>query len=79
DKRQKTPYPWEQAAGANVCQRARKYGLIIRPIGDVVIFMPPLASTVEEIEEMLSIIERSIREITQDGWEESSSLQPTDL
>ncbi|SMC79997.1 adenosylmethionine--8-amino-7-oxononanoate transaminase [Sporomusa malonica] len=79
DKSRKVPYPWEQAAGASVCQQARKYGLIIRPIGDVVIFMPPLASTVEEIEEMLNIIERSIREITQEGLVDNGSLQPTDL
>ncbi len=79
DKSRKVPYPWEQAAGASVCMQARRYGLIIRPIGDIVIFMPPLASTVKEIEEMLSIIERSIREITETGCADSSNLQPTDL
>lgn len=79
DKGRKSPYPWELAAGARVCQQAREYGLIIRPVGDVVIFMPPLASTVEEIEEMLNIIERSIREITQEGLTDNGSFQPTDL
>lgn len=79
EKAGKVAYPWEQAAGARVCAQARRYGLIIRPIGDVVIFMPPLASTVEEIEEMLSIIERSIIEVTEVGCANSSSLQPTDL
>ncbi|HWR43053.1 adenosylmethionine--8-amino-7-oxononanoate transaminase [Sporomusa sp.] len=78
DKSRKLPYPWEQAAGASVCLQARKYGLIIRPIGDVVIFMPPLASTVDEINTMLDIIKRSIREITAEGWA-GAGLQPTDL
>ncbi len=78
DKSNKVPYPWEQAAGASVCRQARKYGLIIRPIGDVVVFMPPLASTVAELNTMLDIINRSIKEVTAAGWGDSD-LQPTDL
>lgn len=58
------PYRWEAATGAAVCRKARQYGLIIRPLGDVVVFMPPLASTVEEIETMLGIICRCIEEVT---------------
>lgn len=64
DRNAKTPYPWEQAVGGHVCQKAREYGLFIRPLGNVVVFMPPLASTVAEIEEMLSIIYRCIDEVT---------------
>ncbi|MDF2875379.1 MAG: bioK [Sporomusa sp.] len=78
DKSRKIPYPWELAAGAGVCLQARKYGLIIRPIGDVVIFMPPLSSTVTEIKTMLDIIKRSINEVTAAGWS-GGGLQPTDL
>jgi len=43
---------------------AREYGLIIRPLGDVIVFMPPLASTANEIEVMLDIIYRCVQEIT---------------
>lgn len=64
DRKTKTPYPWEQAIGAQVCRKAREYGLIIRPLGSVVVFMPPLASTVAEIEIMLDIIYRCIDEVT---------------
>ncbi|WP_371380987.1 adenosylmethionine--8-amino-7-oxononanoate transaminase [Sporomusa aerivorans] len=79
DKARKIPFPWEQAAGSRVCLTARQYGLIIRPIGDVIIFMPPLASTVDEIIEMLAIIERSVRESLEADSIASNSLQPTDL
>nr|WP_246105505.1 adenosylmethionine--8-amino-7-oxononanoate transaminase [Sporomusa termitida] len=78
DKSKKVPYSWEQAAGASVCRQARKYGLIIRPIGDVVVFMPPLASTVAEINTMLAIIKRSVTEVTAADWADDG-LQPTDL
>ncbi|MEN6565005.1 MAG: adenosylmethionine--8-amino-7-oxononanoate transaminase [Veillonellales bacterium] len=64
NKEAKKPYPWKDSMGIQVCNKARDYGLLIRPVGDVVVFMPPLASTVEEIEIMLSIIGRCIREVT---------------
>ena len=44
------PYPFEQAMGARVCRRARAMGLITRPLGSVIVFLPPLASTVSDLE-----------------------------
>lgn len=62
DRAQNIPYPPEAQLGVKVCRKARDYGLIIRPLGDVVVFMPPLAATVAEIEDMLGIIYRAIEE-----------------
>jgi adenosylmethionine---8-amino-7-oxononanoate aminotransferase len=67
DKAGKIPYPWDQTTGAKVCMKARQYGLFIRPVGDVVVFMPPLASTVEEINHMLDIIHCAIDKVTNQG------------
>jgi adenosylmethionine-8-amino-7-oxononanoate aminotransferase len=61
----KTPFSREMAVGARVCKKARKHGLMIRPLGSVVVFMPPLISTVREIEHMLTIIYLSIEEVTE--------------
>jgi len=58
-------FSWDMAIGAKVCKKTREYGLIIRPIGSVVVFMPPLSSTVAEIEHMLDIIYKSIQEVTE--------------
>ncbi len=63
DKLVRTPFPPELLIGHRVSMLAREYGLIIRPLGDVVVFMPPLASTKADIEEMLDIIYRCIQEI----------------
>ena len=65
DPEKKIPFSWNMAMGAKVCKKTREYGLIIRPIGSVVVFMPPLSSTVAEIEHMLSIIYQSIQEVTE--------------
>jgi adenosylmethionine-8-amino-7-oxononanoate aminotransferase len=61
----KTPFLWELAVGAKVCKKAREHGLMIRPIGSVVVFMPPLISTTAEIQHMLDIIYVSIKEVTE--------------
>lgn len=63
DKENKVPFDPALLIAGGICQNARKYGLIVRNIGDVIIFMPPLASTAEQIEEMLSMLEKSMAEV----------------
>lgn len=41
DRATRRPHPWEARVGARVCMAARRHGLLTRPIGDVVILMPP--------------------------------------
>jgi adenosylmethionine---8-amino-7-oxononanoate aminotransferase len=57
------PYPVESRMGARVCRNVRQYGLILRPLGDVVVLMPPLSITEEQILELVSTAARSIREV----------------
>lgn len=66
-KKTKRPYPWEETLGARVCMKAREYGLFIRPVGDVVVFMPPLASTEEELACMLDMVRQAIVAVTEEG------------
>jgi adenosylmethionine-8-amino-7-oxononanoate aminotransferase len=35
----------ERSVGAEVCEHLRKHGVILRPLGDVVVWMPPLSMT----------------------------------
>ncbi|WP_134699180.1 adenosylmethionine--8-amino-7-oxononanoate transaminase [Ammoniphilus sp. YIM 78166] len=64
DPETKEPYRWEERMGVQVCRRARELGMLIRPLGNVVVFMPPLASTRDELEAMLGILYQSIEEVT---------------
>ncbi len=64
DKESKRSFPWERQLGAEVCRRARGHGLFIRPLGDVIVIMPPLAISTEQLDEMLAIIGRSLDEVT---------------
>jgi len=61
DKASKTPFPWDRQVGAAVCRHARSLGLLIRPLGDVIVVMPPLSTTLDELDAMLDAIVLSIQ------------------
>lgn len=60
DKATKEPYPLSAKAGHHVAAIARSKGLILRPIGNVLVLIPPLSTTTEELKKMLEIITKSI-------------------
>lgn len=64
DQVTKEPYAWEEAMGVRVCRRAMELGMITRPLGGVIVFMPPLASTAADLDAMLDILQRAIVEVT---------------
>lgn len=63
DKTTKEPYPLSAKAGHRVAAIARRKGLILRPIGNVVVLMPPLSTTAEELNTMVNIIKESIERL----------------
>jgi lysine--8-amino-7-oxononanoate aminotransferase len=63
DRETKEPFDWKERMGQRVCARARGLGLLTRPLGDVVVFMPPLASEPEDLEAMLSILHDAIADV----------------
>ncbi len=65
DKTHKTPYPAEKRMGHRVILEARKKGLIIRPLSDVVILMPPLAISMEELDRICDITYEAIHTVTE--------------
>ena len=68
DKAKKKPYAYEEKIGVKVCECVRKYGLILRPLGDVIVLMPPLVIEKEELERMLEIISQAIKEVTENYY-----------
>ncbi len=59
------PYPAQMRMGHQVCLRARQKGLIIRPLGDVIVLMPPLSIHTQDLKKILKIVYESIREVTE--------------
>ncbi|AIG24436.1 adenosylmethionine--8-amino-7-oxononanoate transaminase [Brevibacillus laterosporus] len=65
DKQKRTPYHWNDRMGVKVSQRCRELGLLTRPLGNVLVFMPPLSSTRDELTEMIQILYQAIVEVTE--------------
>jgi adenosylmethionine-8-amino-7-oxononanoate aminotransferase len=63
DKATKAPFAWERQVGARVCLDARASGLLVRPLGDVIVIMPPLSISVDELDWMMDVLERSMEKI----------------
>ena len=64
DKGSKEPYDWAQRVGMTVCREARKHGLFLRPLGNVIVIFPPLSIAEHELEFLLDGVEKAIRSVT---------------
>ncbi len=64
DRATKEPYALEEKIGIGVIKECRRQGLIIRPLGNVIVLMPPLAMTEPELKRMMETVYRSIRTVT---------------
>jgi len=60
--RTRKPFPWSAKVGARVCSRARRHGVILRPLGDVVVIMPPYVITSAQIRTLVNAVASAIRE-----------------
>jgi len=57
------PPPGATRWGRRVCAEAVRRGVLLRPLGDVVVIMPPLTTTVEEIDRVVDALAASIDEV----------------
>ena len=64
DKESKKPFPLERKMGVRVILEARKRGVIIRPLGDVIVIMPPLSISLDHLEELVEAIFYSIKKVS---------------
>jgi len=60
DKKSKEPYPPSARMGMKVCLGARERGVFLRPLGDVVVLMPPLTITEPEIDQLVGAVEHGL-------------------
>lgn len=57
------PFPFAERIGHRVCEAARAHGLLTRPIGDVLVLMPPYCATDEQLAAMVEALWRGVGEI----------------
>jgi adenosylmethionine-8-amino-7-oxononanoate aminotransferase len=60
DTATREPFPWEEKRGFRVCDYARSEGVWLRPLGNVIVIMPPLVVTIEQLDRICGAVERGI-------------------
>jgi len=62
----KAPYPLTERVGMRVADEARTLGLLIRPLGNIIVLMPPLSTTLQELRKMVGLATKAIKAVTSD-------------
>ena len=65
NKETQAPYPWEERIGIRVCQAIRKKGVLLRPLGNVIVLMPPLSISKNEMNILLDAAYWGIKSVTE--------------
>jgi adenosylmethionine-8-amino-7-oxononanoate transaminase len=60
DKEAHRSFDPRRRIGALVCQRIRKHGVILRPLGDVIVLMPPLTMEMDDLKKIIVALQREI-------------------
>jgi adenosylmethionine---8-amino-7-oxononanoate aminotransferase len=63
DRRTREPFPAERRFAFTIAQKALDHGLLVRPLGDVIYFIPAFIITTDQIDDMFSRLHRAIEEV----------------
>ena len=59
----RAPFPLADRIGHRVCEAARRHGLLTRPVGDVLVLMPPYCVTEAQLAAMAEALWRALHEV----------------
>ena len=65
DKEKRESFSVQERIGYKVILEARKGGVIIRPLGDVIVLMPPLSISFEQLTKLCEVTYYSIKKVTE--------------
>jgi len=63
DRAAQNTFPVENRTGLQVCLKAREHGLLLRPLGDSLVLVPPLCLTEDELGELMRRTARAIGDV----------------
>ena len=64
DKTTRRPYPWQERRGLRVYRHGLTRGVLLRPLGNVIYFMPPYVITPEQIDYLAEVAWEGIEKAT---------------
>jgi adenosylmethionine---8-amino-7-oxononanoate aminotransferase len=63
DWRTREPFALRERAGIRICEAMAKRGVLTRPIGNVIVLMPPYCMTKKQTQRMVSALRESVAEV----------------
>jgi adenosylmethionine-8-amino-7-oxononanoate aminotransferase len=63
DRTAKLPFPATKRVGERVCRMAREYGVLLRPLGDVIVVMPPLAIEIALLDRLCDVLYNCLHDV----------------
>ena len=67
------PFPLRERAGIRVCEAMAMRGVLTRPIGNVVVVMPPYCATRRQVRKIFSALSEAVEEVWgKDGQSQAS-------
>jgi adenosylmethionine-8-amino-7-oxononanoate aminotransferase len=63
DWRTREPFALRERAGLRVCEAMARRGVLTRPIGNVVVLMPPYCTTPAQARRMVEVLRESVRQV----------------
>jgi adenosylmethionine-8-amino-7-oxononanoate aminotransferase len=61
EKASRRPFDPRRRVGAEVCMRVRRHGVLLRPLGDVIVLMPPLAMGLADLKKIVAAVGAEIK------------------
>jgi adenosylmethionine-8-amino-7-oxononanoate aminotransferase len=58
--RTREPFPLAERAGIRVCDRMGRLGVLTRPIGNVIVVMPPYCTTPAEVRQIVQVLSDAV-------------------
>ena len=64
DRRTRTPFDSRKRIGALICDRMRSHGIMLRPLLDTIVLMPPLAMPMSDLERIVAALRDEITKLS---------------
>jgi adenosylmethionine-8-amino-7-oxononanoate aminotransferase len=64
DKQSKTPYLLTLRVGKKICDEAKNNGVLLRPLGNIIVLMPPFSISFREMKKLILVVGEAIKKIT---------------
>ena len=63
DWRTREPFALRERAGIRVCEAMARRGVLTRPVGNVIVLMPPYCTTANQLRRMVGALGEAVAEI----------------